>query len=75
MKTAKYHHTNMGKFAPTEYADTNGYITIHASDRYAKATDEQLANWAASSSRAVRAAAATEIAERNLASWRDHRSN
>jgi predicted NBD/HSP70 family sugar kinase len=70
MKKRSFHHTNMGAYAPTAYADTDGYITIHASERYAKASDAQLQTWLDSRVKYIRAAAATEIAERKLQQWR-----
>jgi len=73
MRVKKYHATNLGSFAPTEIADVEGYVTYHDSHRYADATEEQLAEWAASRLTAVRAAAVTEQAERCLAEWQ--RSN
>ena len=65
MKTASYHSTNLGSFA-----FATGYVTYHVSPRYAKATDEQLAEWTNSKLKAVRNAARTEQAERAIREWR-----
>lgn len=70
MKTKSYHISNFGRFAPTSAADVNGYVTYHDSDRYAKASDDKLAEWAESRTKAVRNAALTEQAQRNLRQWR-----
>ena len=70
MKTKTYHISNMGKFAPTGCADSTGYVTYHDSQRYRKATDEQLAEWSESRVKSVRNAAKTEVAERALSEWR-----
>lgn len=70
MKTQKYHTSNLGKFAPTEHSDRQGYVTYHDSPRYTNASNEQLQEWLESRSALVRAAAATEIAERDIAAWR-----
>jgi len=69
MKTRSYHISNLGSYAPSHIADSNGYVTYHDSDRYGKATDEQLEEWAESRIKAVRNAAITEQAERKLAEW------
>jgi hypothetical protein len=69
MKTRSYHISNLGSYAPSHIADNNGYVTYHDSDRYGKATDEQLEEWAESRTTAVRNAAITEQAERKLAEW------
>ena len=69
MKTTSFHHTNMGAYAPTAYADNEGYITRHVSDRYAKADEAKLNEWLDSRIRYVRAAAAVELASRALAKW------
>lgn len=70
MKTRSYHISNFGKFAPSGHADSQGYVTRHDSERYEKASAEQLDEWLESPNKYVRAAAATEIAERKLAEWR-----
>ncbi len=70
MNTTKYHASNLGRYAPSEYADVEGYITIHDSPRYGRMTEAELAAMLASAGlRAVRAAAATELAERALGRW------
>lgn len=69
MKTKSYHISNLGSYAPSQIADSNGYVTYHDSERYSKATDEQLAEWAESRVKAVRNAAITEQAERELSKW------
>jgi hypothetical protein len=69
MNTRSYHISNLGSYAPRGI-DTNGYVTYHVSRQYSKASDEQLAEWAAESRiKAVRNAAITEQAERRLAKW------
>lgn len=69
MKTREYHQSNLAGYAPTEYA-SNGYITVHDSPRYAAADLDQLEEWAEESRYAVvRAAALTELANRELAEW------
>lgn len=55
-----------GAYLPT---DNQGYVTIHDSPRYADATEEQLAEWVESRTKAVKAAALTEQAERGLKDW------
>lgn len=70
MKTKSYHISNLGSYAPSHIADNNGYVTYHDSIRYGKASDEQLAEWAESRNKAVRNAAITEQAERDLEEWR-----
>lgn len=72
MKTKKYHQSNLGSYAPTQVADSYGYITYHDSPRYAKASAEQLGEWASSRISVVRSAAITEQCERELAKWRSH---
>ena len=62
----------MGSYGAGLPTNSNGYVTIHDSPRYAKATDEQLAEWAKSRTQAVRAAALTEQAERGLREWRNN---
>ena len=71
MKTKSFHKTNLGSFSGGLVADMDGYVTIHDSDRYGRATAEQLAEWAESGrTLAIRNAAQTEINERQLAKWR-----
>lgn len=75
MKTKSYHVSNLGSYAPPGATQNGqGYITYHDSPRYAKATEEQLAEWSASRNQAVRNAALTEIAERALAVWQSAKS-
>jgi hypothetical protein len=72
MKHKSYHHSNLGSHAPSgATSDSQGYITYHASPRYATASPEQLDKWAASNITAVRNAALTESAERALEIWRN----
>ena len=71
MKTKSYHSSNMGSYGAGLPTNSNGYVTIHDSPRYDTATDEQLAEWAASRIKAVRAAALTERAERAVRKWRN----
>lgn len=71
MKTRTYHITTLGSFAPHGCAGNDGYVIYHDSPRYAKATEEQLATWRESRNKAVRNAALTEIASRNLQVWRN----
>ena len=61
----------MGNFGASLPTDRNGYVIIHEAPRYAKATDDQLSEWADSRIKAVRAAALTEQAERGLRSWQN----
>jgi hypothetical protein len=71
MKTRTYHVSNFGSFRPNAVADTEGYVTYHDSPRYRKATIVQLEEWAENGrTLAVRNAAATEIAQRALNTWR-----
>lgn len=69
MKTKSYHKSNLGSFAPS-ISTNDGYITYHDSPRYAKASEEQLEEWAGARIAAVRNAALTEQAERALGEWR-----
>ena len=69
MKTKSFHVSNMGSYGAGLPTDRDGYVTIHDSPRYAKATDEKLAGLAESRMEAVRAAALTEQAERGLREW------
>lgn len=71
MNTKCYHISNFGSFAPEVEADANGYVTYHESERYAKASNAQLREWLGSRIKAVRNAAATEIAQRKLNQWRN----
>jgi len=71
MKTASYHSTAFGDFAPRRATqDNQGFITYHVSARYGKASDAQLDGWAQSPLSAVRNAAVAEIGERCLGEWR-----
>ena len=71
MKTRTFHHSLLGIFAPSAHEDHDGYITIHDSPRYARASLEQLSKWRVGArSPLVRAAAAVELAERALDEWR-----
>ena len=70
MKTKSFHHSNMGSYAPA-CADRGGYITIHDSPRYGRASAEKLAAWADSRVALVRNAAMTELAERGLRKWQE----
>lgn len=71
MKTTAYHVSNLGGYAPSEYADSTGYIEMHDSLRYADADTDQLTEWLEESRyKVVRAAAATELACRELDKWR-----
>lgn len=69
MKTKSFHASNMGSFGGCLPTDSQGYVTIHDSPRYARATDDQLAEWTESKMKAVCAAALTEQANRNLRDW------
>lgn len=71
MKTKAYHITNLGAFAPHGCAGRDGYVTYHDSPRYADATDAQLEQWVHKGRKAVRNAALTEIAERQIEQWRE----
>ena len=70
MTTATYHRSNLGSYAPAGLlTDMAGFVTYHKAERYAKASDEQLAKWAGSRIKAVRTAALPEQAERGLRQW------
>lgn len=71
MKTRTYHITTLGSFAPRGCAGQDGYVIYHDSTRYAKANESQLERWRSCSIKAVRNAALTEIACRNLQVWRN----
>lgn len=71
MKTKSFHASNMGRFAPTYLADQDGYITVHDSDRYEKATVAELSAWRRSTVGEIRAAAIVELAAREIQRWRD----
>lgn len=71
MKTRTYHITTLGSFAPRGCAGSDGYVICHDSPRYAKANESQLDQWRNCSNKAVRNAALTEIAYRNLQVWRN----
>lgn len=71
MKIGRYHYTQMGSHQPRGVVkDAEGYIAYHDHPRYAAASEEQLTEWATSDHVAVRNAAATELAERRLRTWR-----
>jgi hypothetical protein len=70
MKTKTYHISTMGNYAPRGCAGTDGYVIYHDSPRYRAATEEQLAKWGVSKTKAVRNAALTEICNRALQVWR-----
>lgn len=70
MRTDKYHISTWGKFAPHVPVDQEGYVVYHVSPRYQQATTQQLEAWLTSRLAAVRAAAATELAQRKLSAWR-----
>ena len=72
MKTKTTHTSNFGSFRPAASVDTDGYITYHASPRYAAADSSQLREWADyGRAEAVRNAAAVEIACREVAEWQE----
>ena len=71
LKTRSFHASNMGSFSPTYLADQDGYITIHDSPRYKKASEAQLAEWRKSRAWVIKAAAIVELAEREIQRWRD----
>jgi hypothetical protein len=71
MKTKSCHKTNLGSFAGRLVADGDGYVCYHDHTRYAKASDEQLEQWAQSMSLSVANAAELELASRALDRWRD----
>ena len=74
MKTKSFHKSNLGSFCPPSFNRVD-YVVYHDSPRYAKAGLEQLEHWAGSSNiKAVRNAALTELAERELAKWRNMHS-
>jgi len=73
VKTHITHVSNFGSFRPAIRADFQGYITYHASPRYALADESQLEEWLESRLSAVRAAAAIELANRKIAAWQENR--
>lgn len=72
MKTASYHISNFGKFAPTEISDNMGFVEYHDSPKYEKMSDAQLNALQSHRLRLVRNAAITEIASRAVAKWRSN---
>ena len=74
MKTRTYHISNFGNMAPLGVDCVNSHITIHDSIRYSAATVEQLHTWTTSRLSAVRDAALTELANRDLLEWRSIRN-
>lgn len=73
MKTKSYHTSNLGKFAGRveSFANALGYVTYHDSDRYSDMSDAELEDLVTNGRyRVVRAAAATELAERAVQAWR-----
>ena len=70
MKTKTYHVSNFGSFAPANVDAVDGYVTIHDSDRYKEASEEELGAWENSRLPAVKHAALTERAQRLLDRWR-----
>lgn len=71
MKTHKFHHSELGLYAPADHVAKDGYITIHDSPRYARAKRDKLIEWCDTArSPYVRAAAAVELADRELTEWR-----
>lgn len=71
MKTTTYHISNFGNMAPSGVDCVDGYVTIHESTRYSAATVQQLHTWTTSRLPAVRDAALTELANRNVQQWRN----
>jgi hypothetical protein len=71
MKKTSIHSTQFGKFAAGLVADSQGFVEIHDSSRYAAATDETLHDWCESRSTAVRNAARAELAQRQIQQWRE----
>lgn len=70
MNIKTYHISNLGSFSPRGVTvDSQGYVTYHSSDRYSKASNDQLVDWSCSRIRSVRNAALTEIAERSIVAW------
>jgi len=70
VKTKTYHISNFGNMAPSGVDCVDGYVTIHDSTRYSDATVQQLHTWTTSRLPAVRDAALTELADRDLEEWR-----
>lgn len=66
MKTRTYHISNLGQYGAAIDTDASGYVTAHDSSRYKAATIEQLNEYRNSRIACVRAAAETEIAERQI---------
>ena len=69
MKTKSIHVSNLGSFG-VNLSNANGYVTCHDSLRYAKATNAKLDTWSESRVKAVRNAAAVEMAKREIRQWR-----
>lgn len=69
MKTKQIHTSNISRFSRGISADVHGYAILHDSPRYAAATSEQLTEWTESRVKAVRNAAAVELADRAVAEW------
>ena len=69
MKTTTFHPTNFGTFAPNCSTDSEGFVHVHDSPRYAKASEEKLQEYLSSRLFLVRNAAKTEVASRKLAKW------
>jgi hypothetical protein len=71
MKTKQFHISNLGSFSGGLVADTQGFVTIHDSQRYDSASDDQLTEWSENGrSLAIRNAAQAELNERQLQQWR-----
>jgi len=69
MKTKKYYANNLGMFSPSSKQDFEGYVEIHDSSRYSKASSEELEIYCQSRLALVRNAARLEFAERRLSDW------
>lgn len=71
VKTKTYHISNFGSMTPAGVDCVDGYVTIHDSTRYSDATVQQLHTWTTSRLPAVRDAALTELANREVQNWRN----
>lgn len=71
--TKQYHISNFGSFSGmvSGFANREGYVKYDASKRYAAMSSEQLNSLCEDGrTKAIRAAAATELAERAVSEWR-----
>lgn len=70
-KTNSYHVSNLGKFAPREIADKDGFVLYHDSPEYERMDLAELIKASTHRVKIIRNAAITEIATRKLQAWRE----